>query len=61
MHVPGTVRGWILPPWEGGPVRLSSSHTVIACHGEAASPVVGRSVDAQSHLFADIAARGKFS
>ena len=20
MHVPGTVRGWILPPWEGGPL-----------------------------------------
>ena len=24
MHVPGTVRGWILPPWEGGPLRLPS-------------------------------------
>ena len=46
MHVPGTVRGWILPPWEGGPVRLPSCQTLIACHGEAASPIVGRAVDA---------------
>ena len=46
MHVPGTVRGWILPPWEGGPVGLPSCQTLIACHGEAASPIVGRAVDA---------------
>ena len=39
MHVPGTVLGWILPPWEGGPIRLPSCHLLIACHGEAASPV----------------------
>ena len=52
MHVPGTVRGWILPPWEGGPVRLPSCQTLIACHGEAASPVVGRAVHApQSQRF----------
>ena len=44
--MPGTVRGWILPPWEGGPHRLPSCHTLIACHGEAASPIVGRAVDA---------------
>ena len=44
--MPGTVRGWILPPWEGGPLRLPSRarHLLIACHGEAASPVVGRAV-----------------
>ncbi len=39
-------RDWILPPWEGGPVRLPSCQTLIACHGEAASPIVGRAVDA---------------
>ena len=44
MHVPGTVRGWILPPWEGGPVRLPSCQILIACHGEAPSPGVGRAV-----------------
>ena len=42
--MPGTVRGWILPPWEGGPVRFPSCHIIIACHGEAASPVAGRAV-----------------
>ena len=40
MHVPGTVLGWILPPWEGGPIRLPSCHLLIPCHGEAASPVL---------------------
>ena len=44
MHVPGTVRGWILPPWEEGPVRLPSCQILIACHGEAASPIAGRAV-----------------
>ena len=44
MHVPGAVRGWILPPWEGGPVRFPSCQIFIACHGEAASPIVGRAV-----------------
>ena len=46
MPVPGAVRGWILPPWEGGPLRLPSCHILIACHGKAAFPVAGRAVDA---------------
>ncbi len=31
----------ILPPWEGGPIRLS---VYIACRGKAASPGAGRAV-----------------
>ena len=37
--MPGAVRGWILPPRDRGPFRLSPCHICIACHGEAASPV----------------------
>ena len=42
--MPGAMRGRILPPREGGHIRLSGSHMLIACHGEAASPGVGRAV-----------------
>ena len=42
--MPGTVHGLILPPWEGGPIRLSLCHALIACHGKAASLIVGRAV-----------------
>jgi len=35
---------WILPPREGGALRMSSCHIRIACHGKAASPVVGPAV-----------------
>ena len=44
--MPGAVRGWILPPWEGGPVRLPSCQILVAFHGETASPIVGRALDA---------------
>ena len=42
--MPGAMRDWILPPREGGPIRLSCWTVYIACHGEAASPGAGRAV-----------------
>ena len=40
--MPGAMRDWILPPREGGPIRLSCWTVYIACHGETASPGAGR-------------------
>ena len=42
--MPGAMRDWILPPREGGPIRLSCCTVHIACHGEAASPGAGCAV-----------------
>ena len=39
--MPGAMRDWILPPREGGPIRLSCCNVHIACHGEAPSPERG--------------------
>ncbi len=62
--MPGAIRDWILPPREGGPIGLSCCTVHIACHGEAASPGVGRAVyptilEGFLYLSAGIAVIGK--
>ena len=68
--VPGAMGGWNLAPQEEVLIRLSESHTLIACHGTAPSSSVGRAVSnaklalnprGSLYLFTDIAAVGKFN